>query len=367
MDRLIDTLWYDFRNCENVVDLIHSFVHKKFSKTYVKFRVSCLQEEEDEKTFRNKVKSTHDELHDKMVKKRVYNLTTKTYNEQGTEAWLKDREKVISASDAGTALGTNKYQTRHELIMKKCGLGPKFKGNIYTLHGHKYEDVAAQLYQTRNLVDLKFFGLVLHKNPSIPIGASPDGIRVDGRMLEIKVPMCREITGDVPPHYEVQTQVQMEVCELYENDFYELRIVEYDFKEDYDMDGKGRYTKNGNIKGMIGHFYDKKTGDDKYIYPPMWCTSDEMERWVMDHVEIMKDEEPTWIFETIIYWRVEKESCVLVKRDYNRMHYEYVPEFRKVWKEILHHRKTGGKELKDEESEEEEVGVDECVFDSDTD
>lgn len=286
---------------------------------------------------------------DKMLRNRVYNLRIKKYFDQGTEEWLNEREKCISASDAGTAMGENKYEETYDLILKKCGKGKKFKGNKFTEHGHKYEDVAAQLYQTMNLVPLHFFGLVVHKDKTIPIGASPDGIREDGVMLEIKVPMTRQIIpGIVPPHYEIQTQVQMEVCELYENDFYETRIIEYDFEDDYYADSSpdnDRISADGCYKGMIGQFYCIETGKNLFIYPPMWCNSKEMKRWIEQIVPLYLKKNPNMRYDTVVYWKQTIESCVHVKRDYERMHNKMVPVFRDVWKKIEYHRSNNGIEL----------------------
>jgi len=368
MDTLIDTLWNEYKDKSNVGDIIYEIVKDEFTKSYVLFKIECLNN--DLSDFIEQTESTHSTMKQTMVEKRVYNLTTAFYYDQGTQEWLNERDKCISASDAGTTLGMNKYSTRSEIIKKKCGVGQKFTGNKFTEHGHKYEDVAAFLYQSRYLQELHFFGLILHKNPLIPIGASPDGISANGVMLEIKVPMCRQITGEVPIHYEIQTQVQMEVCELYECDFYENRIVEYDFKEDYDMDGTDRHTESGDIKGMIGQFYHKDTHKDIYIYPPMWCTSSEAEQWITDQVNVLKTTNPEYKFDTIIYWRLEVESCVNIKRDHDRMHNQYVPEFTKVWDEILFHRKTNGKNLIEPVSDDEDDNnnnIVECAFDSDSD
>ena len=314
------------------------------SRMLVDFRMQQLQTEELLHKTGSSCKTQNQEMHETMLKKRVYNLTTRSYFEQGTEEWLKEREKCISASDAGTAAGMNKYSNCKELILKKCGKGPKFKGNLYTDHGHKYEDVAAQLYQTLNLQELHFFGLVLHKDKTVPIGASPDGIRADGVMLEIKVPYHRVPNGIVPPHYEMQTQVQMEVCELYENDFYECKITEYDTEEDYVMDGSDRLSRDGRIKGMIGQFYHVLTGKHKFIYPPMWCTSRESTQWIRDTIPSITTDK-NYRFDSIIYWKQEIESCIRVNRDIPRMHNEYFPIFRDVWNEITHHRANNGVEL----------------------
>ena len=60
--------------------------------------------------------------------------------------------------------------------------------------GTKYEDVAKKLYEIKNNTLVHEFSCLPH--PKYPfIGASPDGISELGRMLEIKCPYSRKITG----------------------------------------------------------------------------------------------------------------------------------------------------------------------------
>jgi flagellin-specific chaperone FliS len=84
------------------------------------------------------------------------------------------------------------------------------------------------MYQTK----IDDFGCIQHPENDF-IGASPDGINIDlsnkerfGRMLEIKNIVNREITGIPKEEYWVQTQVQMETCNLDECDFVETRFKE---------------------------------------------------------------------------------------------------------------------------------------------
>ena len=52
---------------------------------------------------------------------------------------------MLTASDAATAIGVNKYEKPDDLILKKCGLN-KFNGNEATEHGNKYENIARDIY-----------------------------------------------------------------------------------------------------------------------------------------------------------------------------------------------------------------------------
>ena len=52
-------------------------------------------------------------------------------------------------------------------------------------------------------------------------------------MLEIKCPPKRQFTNEVPRHYWMQMQGQLEVCDLEECDFLECKLVEYADEEEY--------------------------------------------------------------------------------------------------------------------------------------
>jgi putative phage-type endonuclease len=312
-----------------------------------------------------------EQLYNDVLCARVKIFEQQEYAIQGTPEWLLQRDKCISASDAAIVSGDNHYDggTVFDLLKKKCHVEENpFRGNVFTEHGTKYEDVAQQLYYSRVLVPVKEFGLLLH--PYLNIGASPDGIRKDGIMLEIKVPKCRNITGIIPKHYWVQQQVQMEVANLYQNDYYECRIEEYIYEEEYKFDTPkivgsdgligsnrlnelnglngsiGRRTIDNKIKGMIGCTvnHNLPTTHQKkydYLYPPMWASDAEQRQWLEEtklglpaHVEYLKTS----------YWRLEVESCVRVERDFEWME-KMAPEFRKVWEQIEYHRANGGVEL----------------------
>ena len=65
---------------------------------------------------------------------------------QRSPEWFEQRKGKLTSSDAGTALGLNRYQKPEELLFKKCGVNNVFKGNEATLHGQKYEDEAIEKY-----------------------------------------------------------------------------------------------------------------------------------------------------------------------------------------------------------------------------
>jgi putative phage-type endonuclease len=154
----------------------------------------------------------------------VQALIEKDYAAQRSEEWLALRGKMLTASDAATAIGVNKYEKPDELILKKCGLN-KFSGNEATEHGNKYENVARDLYCEK-------YGEVAHEIGLHPhplynwLGGSPDGITESGKLLEIKCPLRRKITDEVPEHYLPQLQLLMEILNLEECDFIQYKPEE---------------------------------------------------------------------------------------------------------------------------------------------
>ena len=151
-------------------------------------------------------------------------LINREYEAQRSEAWLALRGKMLTASDAATAIGVNPYEKPDGLILKKCGEN-KFFGNAATEHGNKYEDEARDIYCEK-------YGEVVHEIGLHPhseynwLGGSPDGITESGKLVEIKCPLRREILPEVPVYYMPQLQLLMEILDLEDCDFIQYKPSE---------------------------------------------------------------------------------------------------------------------------------------------
>ena len=144
----------------------------------------------------------------------VKRLLDKEYDEQRSEAWLKLRGNMLTASDAASAIGTNSYQTPDDLLLKKCGLGEKFTGNEATEWGTKMEPVAIEMFEEQSGEKVNELGLIPHPEHSW-LGGSPDGLTDSNCLVEIKCPMRRKIIpGPVPLHYQAQIQLCMEIMDV---------------------------------------------------------------------------------------------------------------------------------------------------------
>lgn len=295
---------------------------------------------------------------------KIRTLQGKPQPEQRTPEWYERRNNLITASAASKAFGTP--ASVNQLIYEKCknycaaggggGGGSGGGGSVNSpLHwGQRYEPVTVMVYEHRNRTTLGEFGCIQHDTYPF-IGASPDGINIEpaspiyGRMVEIKNIVNREITGRPKEEYWIQTQIQMEVCDLDECDFVETRFKEYDSKEDYDADGTVTqgYTASGNEKGVILWFQTApkltQQGDilsptQIYEYAPIGATPYEYDKWEVEM--FAKHERLGSIWVRTIYWYLDQYSCVLVRR--NRLWFEEaVPVLEQLWETIEEERSNG--------------------------
>ena len=148
---------------------------------------------------------------------RVSKLLTRPQWAQRTPEWYEVRRSLLTASDVSSALGIKPFASykgspRAELLKKKLENRPF--SNMFTLHGQKYEDEARDLMVAAMGEEVLDFGLLVHPEHGW-LAASPDGVTLTGKCVEIKCPLRRTIVpGQVPHHYWPQVQVQLQVCDL---------------------------------------------------------------------------------------------------------------------------------------------------------
>jgi putative phage-type endonuclease len=303
---------------------------------------------------------------------KIQTLREKPQPEQRTPEWYSRRNNLITASAASKAFGSQ--ASINQLIYEKCknyavgggvledgggggggGGGGPMQGSVNSpLHwGQRYEPLTVMIYEHRNKTRLGEFGCIQHDTYPF-IGASPDGINIDptsaiyGRMVEIKNIVNREITGQPKEEYWIQTQIQMEVCNLDECDFVETRFKEYDSEADYlAAAASGSDSSCPNEKGIILWFQTAPALTPQghvsppiqlYEYAPIGVSLVEYERWEADM--FAKHERLRSIWVRTIYWYLDQYSCVLVRR--NRLWFqEAVPILQKVWETVEEERKSG--------------------------
>jgi putative phage-type endonuclease len=141
------------------------------------------------------------------------------------------RAEGLGASEVPTALGLNPFQSAAELAAVKRGELPAFEGNEFTRWGQRLERPIADEWLERHAAEgVSIFtpGTLRHRTSPVLL-ASPDRVIVPaGRrareawlgLLEIKATSVRradafgEAADDIPETFIVQTQVQMEVCDI---------------------------------------------------------------------------------------------------------------------------------------------------------
>ena len=214
--------------------------------------------------------------------------------EQRSNEWYEKRYNMLTSSDVAAALETNPYKTKRQLLVDKCNkfnIEEQIIENDALKWGIKYEPIAIKLYEKFYNDKVYEFGLIPHSK--IPwLGASPDGIRECGKMVEIKCVWNRQIQKNPPYYYWIQTQIQMEVCNLEQCDLFECKFEEYKNKKEYNK-------KDGYKKGIL------RLNGNK-------C-----------------------------YWKLEKYSCNTIKRDREWFSKVY-PQLNEFWKDILYFRENGG-------------------------
>lgn len=257
--------------------------------------------------------------HIEKINNKLHKIRNKPQPEQRTEEWFLFRYNLITASNAFKIFGSD--AKRNEIICEKCAdfSTESYKSNNIdtAMHwGVRYEPISVMYYEYVYNTKVDDYGCIQHDNYKF-LGASPDGINTNkasnlyGRMLEIKNPKSRIITGIPKDEYWIQMQLQMEVCDLNYCDFLETKFLEYEDREEFNDDGNFNLTKDGRYKGIILHFI--KNGDSIYEYQPFQCLEEEFNEWEENIMKQKENEGYDWVQN--IYWKLDTISCVLVLRN----------------------------------------------------
>lgn len=308
---------------------------------------------------------------------------------QKSKAWLEQRSQYIGGSDAGAALGYNKYEPKYKFIWKKLETIP-FNDFTAVYHGNKYEDVVNMIYEWIYNVKVNEYGFLTHRTIDI-LGASPDSItsqyKLDGIhnsnlervMIEIKCPTSRKINMDpnadlfdvIPIYYYCQVQQQMEVCDLEYCDFFQLKINEYQNFKEFKTDTSDKCyfkSKDGKFKGAVIQILPIKDfqGDDlklpnkqlkqkiyahaKFIHQPKLNMScDEIKKWILDvknqNIPDVQNEEllnhykirDGFFFNCVKFWKCENGRCKRIKRSREWIN-EHMDKYYDIWNTVLFFR-----------------------------
>ena len=345
---------------DNILEILETMIDKKGDKDILKEYEECIL-----KYLQRSIRVIPPIYQDDEITKlenQIVGLKNMPQPEQRTPEWYTFRNNRLTASDLGTILGVNPYEKYNKVIQKKCGIETPFYMNENIRRGVKYEEVITMIYQLRNNLIVYEYGCLPH--PDIPhFGASPDGI-VDtgsenrdyiGRMLEIKCPGSRDITGFCPEYYYAQVQGQLEVCDLELCDFVECIIKDYDSRleyfDDFFLDEEGKcdytYSKSGLEKGIVIEGYDSLKGKPVFWYADLGINYEDSVLWetkIIDN-EIMPCEHISYNKTT--YWKATEYNELLIKREKEWFHNHCIPKINKFWEDVLHYRTRPTEEVMD--------------------
>jgi len=151
---------------------------------------------------------------------------------QNTDEWLKLRG--IGSSTLASLIGLSSYdKPAHAILNFLNAYDEKYidkSQNKYTAHGHKNEDVAANLFAKKFNKNLVQVGILVNDNWPYLTG-SPDRIIIDDEgfweLVEIKCPFFRVHTT-VPPNYMAQIQMLMQLGHMDVTYFVSLLCADLD-------------------------------------------------------------------------------------------------------------------------------------------
>ena len=134
---------------------------------------------------------------------------------QRSPEWYQARHNILTSSEIASILDSNNYESAENMLLRKCKpLSLTNTTHLATEWGEKYEPIAKQIFKQLTNLDVTDIGLVVSEKYPF-IGASPDGVVQDGRLIEIKCPYIRRINPTTYPfQYWIQMQIQLEVCDI---------------------------------------------------------------------------------------------------------------------------------------------------------
>jgi len=159
---------------------------------------------------------------------------------QRTPAWYEQSRHVLTASEFSGILGTPRAL---EVLALQKTLPPRDSsmnsGGLACITtqmgpmdwGVRFEPVVKQILEKMWKAKILDIGRLVHPTEE-NLAASPDGLIQEaeensrvGRLLEIKCPIRRVINNTVPFEYWCQMQIQMEVADIDECEYVEMKLV----------------------------------------------------------------------------------------------------------------------------------------------
>ena len=276
---------------------------------------------------------------------------------QKSAAWHYESYDMLSGHEFGciVAGGKAEYNT---VVAKKCNPPEVVEGapeqNIVFMTppeglspfkwGWRYEPVARALFEIQFAEGIVYDGLGRLRHPSLPrLGASPDGLITTGpkvgRLVELKCPVSRQLTGSVPMDYWVQMQLQAEVCDVAAVEYFEVQLgsVQQTGPTHTGFEGAARGSKLPWIGKVcvVADDEDASSNTYRYEYSPLFSNS---EVGIIECLSWKPDAGVT--LESALWW-VRDYNAVTVLRNRRWWEAEGQPAYEEFWRNVTLARADG--------------------------
>jgi hypothetical protein len=234
----------------------------------------------------------------------IHALLTRPQVEQRTANWYLQAQSLLTASEF-SSLYSSERQYANLVLAKALPPLPKTSSRLACPTqemspfdwGIRFEPVVKQIFQRRWAVKIVDSGRLVHPDDT-HLAASPDGLileggRRTGRLIEIKCPISREIGGQIPFDYWCQMQIQMEVTNIDECEYLEVKLESAHPKN-------MKYAPKTPLEE--GQLWLLKKGESDYIY-------------AYTEEERLQKEQEGWALEETIPWALGSFHTVTLRRD----------------------------------------------------
>ena len=235
---------------------------------------------------------------------------------QRTAEWYEQTKHVLTASEFSAILGTpravgtlalakaapppppDQPRPANRLACSTLEMGPMD-------WGVRFEPVVKYILTILWEAEIIELGRLVHPTDT-RLAASPDGLVLKaadkdrvGRLVEIKCPIRREMTEKIPFEYWCQMQIQMEVTDIDECEYVEVKINST-YKNVPMCSEEKEETRRKDYNGTIWLIQEPDTTELKYAYTAK---------------EVADFEALGWNVVEVIPWSLDKIAIHLVKRD----------------------------------------------------
>jgi putative phage-type endonuclease len=212
---------------------------------------------------------------------------------QRTAEWYAQAKQVLTASEFSVILGTPRAVGT--LVLSKVEpppdvpMAPRLAVSTMEMTamdwGVRFEPVVKQILAHKWGAEIVESGRLMHPRDS-HLAASPDGLILKatdservGRLVEIKCPIRREVTGQIPFEYWCQMQIQMEVCDIDECEYVEVKINSGYKDKKMCEDGQKEGTQRHLYSGEMWLLQEPDTLELKYAYTALERKDLELVGW----------------------------------------------------------------------------------------